>query len=210
MGQALPQPDARDESEIEIRQVFEAEDFGEEFTPELRAQEDRIRELGPEKSPVAESAAGQGLGMMRPLRGVQPDVGGGGRGGGGGGEGGEGGGRGGRGGGRGGLCAGCDDVVGGRDHVRHTSLYRGRVAHRVAEGDRHCPRLVRDVGLAEDLAQDALVAALEQWPGEGIPRNPGAWLMTAARRRASTYCDGTRGSTANTPSSPTTRGRPIG
>jgi RNA polymerase sigma factor (sigma-70 family) len=45
-------------------------------------------------------------------------------------------------------------------------------------------RMVRDVGLAEDLAQDALVAALEQWPGEGIPRNPGAWLMAAAKNRA--------------------------
>ena len=45
-------------------------------------------------------------------------------------------------------------------------------------------RMVRDVGLAEDLAQDALVSALEQWPGEGIPRNPGAWLMAAAKRRA--------------------------
>jgi len=45
-------------------------------------------------------------------------------------------------------------------------------------------RVVRDVGLAEDLAQDALVAALEQWPGEGIPRNPGAWLMAAAKNRA--------------------------
>jgi RNA polymerase sigma factor (sigma-70 family) len=45
-------------------------------------------------------------------------------------------------------------------------------------------RLVNDVGLAEDLAHDALVAALEQWPGEGIPDNPGAWLMTVARRRA--------------------------
>ena len=44
-------------------------------------------------------------------------------------------------------------------------------------------RLVRDVGLAEDLAQDALVAALEQWPTSGIPDNPGAWLMAAARRR---------------------------
>ncbi|MCK2216085.1 RNA polymerase sigma factor [Actinomadura sp. ATCC 31491] len=44
--------------------------------------------------------------------------------------------------------------------------------------------LVRDVGLAEELAQDALVAALEQWPAEGVPRNPGAWLMTVARRRA--------------------------
>ncbi|HET9173484.1 MAG TPA: sigma-70 family RNA polymerase sigma factor [Actinospica sp.] len=41
-----------------------------------------------------------------------------------------------------------------------------------------------DLGLAEDLAQDALVAALEQWPTEGVPRNPGAWLMTVAKRRA--------------------------
>ena len=45
-------------------------------------------------------------------------------------------------------------------------------------------RMVHDVGLAEELAQDALVAALEQWPNEGVPRNPGAWLMTAAKRRA--------------------------
>ena len=42
----------------------------------------------------------------------------------------------------------------------------------------------RDVGLAEDLAQDAVVAALEQWPADGVPRNPGAWLMTVAKRRA--------------------------
>ena len=45
-------------------------------------------------------------------------------------------------------------------------------------------RLVRDVGLAEDLAQDALIAALEQWPESGVPRNPGAWLMSTAKRRA--------------------------
>jgi RNA polymerase sigma factor (sigma-70 family) len=45
-------------------------------------------------------------------------------------------------------------------------------------------RVVRDVGLAEDLAQDALVAALEQWPASGVPDNPGAWLMTTAKRRA--------------------------
>jgi RNA polymerase sigma factor (sigma-70 family) len=45
-------------------------------------------------------------------------------------------------------------------------------------------RFVRDVGLAEDLAQDALVAALEQWPETGIPNNPGAWLMAAAKHRA--------------------------
>jgi RNA polymerase sigma factor (sigma-70 family) len=55
-------------------------------------------------------------------------------------------------------------------------------------------RLVRDVGLAEDLAQDALVAALEAWPRTGVPDNPGAWLMATAKnratdlaRRASTY-----------------------
>ncbi|CAB3741630.1 Sigma-K factor [Achromobacter denitrificans] len=45
-------------------------------------------------------------------------------------------------------------------------------------------RLVRDVGLAEELAQDALVAALERWPETGVPDNPGAWLMTTAKNRA--------------------------
>ena len=45
-------------------------------------------------------------------------------------------------------------------------------------------RMVRDVGIAEDLAQDALVAALEQWPQSGVPENPGAWLMAAAKHRA--------------------------
>jgi RNA polymerase sigma factor (sigma-70 family) len=45
-------------------------------------------------------------------------------------------------------------------------------------------RVVRDVGMAEDLAQDALVAALEQWPDSGVPDNPGAWLMAAAKHRA--------------------------
>lgn len=45
-------------------------------------------------------------------------------------------------------------------------------------------RIVRDVGLAEDLAQDALVAALEQWPETGVPDNPGAWLMATAKHRA--------------------------
>jgi RNA polymerase sigma factor (sigma-70 family) len=45
-------------------------------------------------------------------------------------------------------------------------------------------RIVRDVDLAEDLAQDALAAALEQWPESGVPVNPGAWLMSTARRRA--------------------------
>ena len=45
-------------------------------------------------------------------------------------------------------------------------------------------RIVRDVGLAEDLAQDALVAALETWPESGVPENPGAWLMATAKHRA--------------------------
>jgi RNA polymerase sigma factor (sigma-70 family) len=48
-------------------------------------------------------------------------------------------------------------------------------------------RMVRDVGVAEDLAQDALVSALEQWPGSGVPDNPGAWLMAAAKHRAIDY-----------------------
>src|SRR5688572_6848416 len=45
-------------------------------------------------------------------------------------------------------------------------------------------RIVRDIGLAEDLAQDALVAALEQWPEQGVPENPAAWLMAVAKHRA--------------------------
>src|SRR5690348_9634992 len=45
-------------------------------------------------------------------------------------------------------------------------------------------RLLRDLGLAEDFAHDALVTALERWPRDGLPDNPGAWLMTTARRRA--------------------------
>ncbi|HKQ68147.1 MAG TPA: sigma factor, partial [Polyangiaceae bacterium] len=45
-------------------------------------------------------------------------------------------------------------------------------------------RIVRDVGLAEELAQDALVTALERWPESGVPDNPGAWLMAAAKHRA--------------------------
>src|SRR5258708_27662659 len=45
-------------------------------------------------------------------------------------------------------------------------------------------RIVRDVGIAEDLAQDALVVALKQWPESGVPDNPGAWLMATAKHRA--------------------------
>ena len=48
-------------------------------------------------------------------------------------------------------------------------------------------RIVRDVGVAEDLAQDALLAALEQWPESGVPHNPGAWLMATAKHRAIDY-----------------------
>ncbi|HWH83327.1 MAG TPA: RNA polymerase sigma factor [Burkholderiaceae bacterium] len=48
----------------------------------------------------------------------------------------------------------------------------------------HVARLVRDVGVAEELAQDALVSALEHWPKDGVPDNPGAWLMTTAKHRA--------------------------
>lgn len=48
----------------------------------------------------------------------------------------------------------------------------------------HVARVVRDVGVAEELAQDALVAALEHWPTQGVPENPAAWLMTTAKRRA--------------------------
>ena len=44
-------------------------------------------------------------------------------------------------------------------------------------------RLVGDVGQAEEFAQDALVAALEQWPAGGVPRSPGAWLMTTPKKR---------------------------
>src|ERR1700757_1611309 len=47
--------------------------------------------------------------------------------------------------------------------------------------------MVRDVGVAEELAQDALVAALEQWPESGIPQNPGGWLMATATHRAMDY-----------------------
>lgn len=48
----------------------------------------------------------------------------------------------------------------------------------------HAARLVRDIGIAEELAQDALVAALEHWPREGVPDNPGAWLMATVKHRA--------------------------
>ncbi len=61
-----------------------------------------------------------------------------------------------------------------------TAVWRHESARLVAG----LARMTRDLGLAEDLAQDALVAALEQWPGQGVPANPGAWLMAVAKRRA--------------------------
>ncbi len=48
-------------------------------------------------------------------------------------------------------------------------------------------RIVRDVGMAEELAQDALIVALQTWPETGVPRNPAAWLMQTAKRRAIDY-----------------------
>jgi RNA polymerase sigma factor (sigma-70 family) len=65
-------------------------------------------------------------------------------------------------------------------HHAITSVWRLESAKVIA----HAARIVRDVGVAEELAQDAMVAALEHWPADGIPHNPGAWLMTAAKHRA--------------------------
>ena len=61
-----------------------------------------------------------------------------------------------------------------------TAAWRAESARLVAA----LTRMTRDIDLAEDVAQDALVAALEEWPHCGIPANPAAWLMTAAKRRA--------------------------
>ena len=63
-------------------------------------------------------------------------------------------------------------------------------------------RLVRDVGLAEDLAQEAFTAALAQWPAEGVPDKPGAWLMAVARRKAIDVIRRERVRTRSTSSSP--------
>ena len=65
-------------------------------------------------------------------------------------------------------------------HARVDAVWKLESARIVAA----LARMVHDVGLAEELAQDALVAALEQWPDEGVPDNPGAWLTTVAKRRA--------------------------
>ncbi|HKU00683.1 MAG TPA: sigma-70 family RNA polymerase sigma factor [Paraburkholderia sp.] len=76
---------------------------------------------------------------------------------------------------------GCDDAAGqAATHRAIAAVWRIESAKVIA----HAARLLGDVGLAEDAAQDALVAALESWPASGIPANPGAWLMTAAKHRA--------------------------
>src|ERR1700688_4494872 len=74
-----------------------------------------------------------------------------------------------------------------RTEIRQTQIHRTIDAVWRIESPRliaGLTRIVRDVGLAEDLAQDALVAALEQWPQSGVPDNPGAWLMGTAKHRA--------------------------
>src|SRR2546422_6830740 len=65
-------------------------------------------------------------------------------------------------------------------HAAINAIYRIESAKLIAG----LTRMVRDVGVAEELAQDALVVALERWPGSGVPDNPGAWLMATAKHRA--------------------------
>ncbi|MCW2912779.1 MAG: polymerase subunit sigma-24 [Actinomycetia bacterium] len=84
-----------------------------------------------------------------------------------------------------GACTGADDdalidrVTVSDAHRAIEAVWRIESARIIAG----LTRIVRDVGLAEELAQDALVAALEQWPESGVPDNPGAWLMVIAKRR---------------------------
>jgi RNA polymerase sigma factor (sigma-70 family) len=72
------------------------------------------------------------------------------------------------------------DTMSAPEHKTITAIWRMEGAKIIAG----VARMVRDVGLAEELAQDALVAALENWPGAGIPDNPAAWLMATAKNRA--------------------------
>ncbi|MEO5771759.1 MAG: DUF6596 domain-containing protein, partial [Burkholderiaceae bacterium] len=65
-------------------------------------------------------------------------------------------------------------------HRAIEAVWRGEAAKIIAA----VARMTRDVGVAEELAQDALVAALEHWPAEGVPHNPAAWLMATAKDRA--------------------------
>src|SRR6185503_10214084 len=71
-------------------------------------------------------------------------------------------------------------MVASATHDAITAVWRGESARVVGV----LARIVRDVGLAEELAHDALVAALEEWPRSGVPDRPGAWLMTTAKNRA--------------------------
>src|ERR1044071_6732296 len=71
-------------------------------------------------------------------------------------------------------------MVASATHEAIAAVWRGEAARVVGV----LARIVRDVGLAEELAQDALVAALEEWPRTGVPDRPGAWLMTTAKNRA--------------------------
>ena len=108
--------------QIELRPVFEEEDFGDEFTPELREQERRLRAQA--EKPVVATRSDTNRAIETVWR------------------------------------------------IESARLIAGLT------------RIVRDVGLAEELSQDALVAALEQWPESGVPDNPGAWLMATAKHRA--------------------------
>jgi RNA polymerase sigma-70 factor (ECF subfamily) len=75
----------------------------------------------------------------------------------------------------------CLEVVAASEvHQTTEAIFRIESARLIAG----LARIVRDVGLAEEFAQDALVTALECWPASGVPDNPGAWLMTTAKRRA--------------------------
>ena len=109
--------------ELELRPVFELEDFGDSVTPELREQDERLR------SPDRGSSRSDTPAI--PNRAIE-------------------------------------------------AVWRIESARLIAG----LTRIVRDVGLAEELSQDALVAALEQWPESGVPDNPGAWLMATAKHRA--------------------------
>ena len=108
------------DTEVELRKVLDAEDFGESFAAEIAAAEQQLR-AEPTANSVVTSATQQAIDAVWRIESAR-------------------------------LIAGL-------------------------------ARVVRDVGLAEDLAQDALVAALEQWPESGVPDDPGAWLMAVARRR---------------------------
>src|SRR5262249_50352993 len=107
--------------EIELRQIFETDDFGEQLTPELRQANERLRQQAVKNYRVTSTATHRAIDAVWRIESAR-------------------------------LIAGLTRIVG-------------------------------DVAVAEDPAQDALVAALERWPNCGIPDNPGAWLMTTAKRR---------------------------